>query len=836
MNDNISQSTQNVLSRFSQKSGSFSLVDILENIFFFRWYLLIVFLICFILSFFYALSATPIYSANALIQVQDRKSSISALNQLDSMGSSPLVGEMEIIQSRSVIGQAISNLKGNISISVDGRLPLLGNFLSTRLDKNAEGLVNPLWGDGTSYAWGGEELKLLRFSVPEKSEGTPFYLKVGADKAWTLSNEDNQILINGSGFLQENSALSGNLLISVESFKARPNTVFKIIAYRIEDRVAGIQGALSLSESRRGSNIIRAVFESYSAEAAATTLNAITAAYLQQNIDRRSQEARRSLEFLDQELPRLKAKLDLAEKALNDFRDQKKTLDVPAEINNILIQATGIEKARAELILKRGDLSLRYEPDHPMMRALEVQLAGLSRQNDVINKQISALPEIQQEFFNKSRDVKVNSELYTSLLNNVQQLQVAKAGTTSNVDIVDPAIVPRTASRPNKVRIVAIGALLGLVFGLFACQLLAMLAGIVHDPKALEMRLGISIVGILPYSPEQSALAAAHSNQPMLLTATSPSGQMTEAIRSLRTSVIFSLLTKPRSKVLLITSAVPSQGKSFISANLAHSLSMLGKRVLLIEADVRRSTLNKYFSIDPHAAGLTGMLTKNTSLQQAIFHTGFDNLYLLPAGPKIKNPGDYLASDAMREIIESAAESYDYVVIDSPPILPIHDSRVLAQYSDMTLFIVRQELVSYTEVLESLKILESSGTLVDGLVYNGFIPSPIRYGYGGYAYAYGYKGYRTGAYQYGYGGKRAAYSSYYGSSTDAEISNENKKSENIATLDEVVTPDPSTQLEQLEQMGLFGRVLERFSQLRTKLVGLLLRKYRKGSGDDEDAG
>ena len=831
MNDNIPQPTQNVLSRFSEASGRISIVDILENIFFFRWYLLSVFLICFTLSIFYALASTPIYSANALIQVQDRKSSISALSEVNAMSSSPLVGEMEIIQSRSVISQAINNLKGNISISVDSRLPLLGNFLSGRLDKNAEGLVNPLWGDGTSYAWGGEELKLLRFSVPEKSEGTPFYLKVGADKAWTLSNEDNQILINGSGFLQENSALSGNLLISIESFKARPNTVFKIIAYRIEDRVAGIQGGLSLAESRRGSNIIRAVFESYSAEAAATTLNAITAAYLQQNIDRRSQEARRSLEFLDQELPRLKAKLDLAEKALNDFRNQKKTLDVPEEISNILTQATGIEKARAELILKRGELSLRFEPDHPTIRALENQLAGLSRQNDVINQQISALPQIQQDFFNKTRDVQVNSELYTSLLNNVQQLQVAKAGTTSNVDIVDPAIVPRAASRPNKVRIVAIGALLGLVLGLIACQLLAMLAGIVHDPKALEMRFGISIVGILPYSPEQTAVAATHPNQPVLLTSTAPSGQMSEAIRSLRTSVIFSLLAKPRSKVILITSAVPSQGKSFISANLAHSLSMLGKRVLLLEADVRRSTLKKYFSVDPQAAGLTGMLTQNTSLQQAIFHTGFESLYLLPAGPTIKNPGDYLASDAMREIIESAAESYDYVVIDSPPILPIHDSRVLAQYADMTLFIVRQELVSYTEVLEALKLLESNGTLVDGLVYNGFIPSPIRYGYGGYAYAYGYRGYRTGRYQYGYGGKRADYSSYYGSSTDAEISNPDNQSENIATLAEVVTPDPSTQL---DEMRLLGRVFHRFSQLRTKLIGLILRKYRKGAGDDED--
>ena len=301
-------------------------------------------------------------------------------------------------------------MKANISIDVDSRIPLIGDFLSSRLGKDVDGLTKPLWGDGKSYAWGGEELKLLRFTVPEKSQGEPFYLKIGDDNAWTLSDEDGQVLITGNGFLQESSALGGTLILSIESFKARPNTVFKLIVYPLENRVLAIQSGLTLAESKRGSNIIKATFESYSAENAALTLNAITSAYLQQNIERRSQESRRSLEFLDQELPRLKAKLQLAEKSLNDFRDQKKTLDVPVEIENMLSQATAIETSRADLILKRGELSLRYEPEHPSMRAIAAQLAGLDNQNKKIEKQIAALPAIQQEFFNKSRDVKVNSE------------------------------------------------------------------------------------------------------------------------------------------------------------------------------------------------------------------------------------------------------------------------------------------------------------------------------------------------------------------------------------------------------------------------------------------
>ena len=827
----MNSSSQSPLTKYAEAAKGFTLVDLLENLFFFRWYLLAISSGIFAIAVFYAFVATPIYSANALIQVQERKgSSIAAVSQADPMSASPIVGEMEILGSRSVIGQAISNLKGNISISVSSRFPLIGNFLASRLGKNVDGLANPLWGDGTNYSWGGEELKLLRFTVPEKSEGKPFYLRVGTDNTWTLLNDDDQVLLTGAGFLQEGAALDGGLVINIESFKARPNTVFKIIAYPLEDRIAGMQNALTLSESKRGSNIIKAVYEAYSPEGAATTLNAITSAYLQQNIDRRSQEARRSLEFLDQELPRLKAKLEESERALNNFRDQKKTLDVPVEITNMLTQATGIEKTRAELLLKRGELSLRYEPDHPTMRAIDAQLGGLNRQNEVINKQIAQLPEIQQEFFNKSRNVRVNSELYTSLLNNVQQLQIAKAGTTASADVVDPAVPPRIASRPNKVRIVAIGALLGIVLGVAACQLLAMLAGIVHDPKSFEGRLGVPIIGILPFSPEQ-LVANETSDSPKLLSAEAPTGQMAESMRSLRTSALFSLLSRPRGKVILITSAVPSQGKSFISANLAYTIAMLGKRVLLLEADVRRSTMKKYFPVSPEAVGLTGILTKSTHFSDAVISTGFDNLSLLPAGPKIKNPGDYLATQRMEDLVKQCADLYDYVVIDSPPILPIHDSRVLARYSDINLFVVRQELVSYSEVVESLKILEAGGVSIDGFIYNGFIPSPIRYGYGGYAYAYGYKGYRRGSYRYGYGGYRASYGDYYVRKDDKPV--QELSEPEISTISRGSTEDSLEQLGSQDsgETGFFGRSLESLSQLRVKVVTWVLRKKRNDEDD-----
>jgi hypothetical protein len=151
---------------------------------------------------------------------------------------------------------------------------------------------------------------------------------------------------------------------------------------------------------------------------------------------------------------------------------------------------------------------------------------------------------------------------------------------------------------------------------------------------------------------------------------------------------------------------------------------------------------------------------------------------------------------------------------------------VLAKYTDLTLFVVRQELVSYTEVVESLKILDSGGSQVDGLVYNGFIPSPIRYGYGGYAYVYGYRGYKQGrysSYQYGYGGKRDSYTSYYGNAMDTP------EEEERGLLDGSKNAPPN--LDET-RTGLFQRSFDGINQLRLKLVDWVLRKNRHDDKDD----
>ncbi len=759
-----------------EEESSFSLVDILENVFFFRWYFIGTFAIIASFSVFYALLASPIYVADALIQVEEKKGSqLGALSQVAKaldVQQSPVLGEIEIIRSRTVIGSAIEALHANIGIEVNNRLPIIGNWLARILGKDTNGLTRPLW-SGSSLSWGGEELRIQKMVVPPRMYGLPFILRIGADNTWELFDDDGTKLLTGKGIEQESEVDlvgGGTISLRLEQIKARPGNEFKLVTYSMLSRISQLLGQMTVAETKRQSGIIKMTFEDRNPSRAAQMLNAVARAYVEQNVSRRSEEAERSLAFLNRELPRLKADLELSEQNLNEYRNQKKSIDIPGEIRELLTQTTNTEKSRLELEIKRKELATRFEPDYPMIKAIDAQLATVNSQSSSLNKEISRLPQVQQDYIRKARDVEVNNQLYVSLLNNAQQLQIAKAGTVGNVAIVDSAVSPERPSRPNKVLTVAIGALLGLILGFVVCQVIALLAGIVRDPKKLEQAVSLATLGIIPLSSEQIeavddfqiATDKGDKEQHIFLLAKEkPSSVVSEALRSLRTSLIFTLSEKSRSKVILLTSAVPSQGKSFISANLSYLFAVTGKRVILVEADVRRASIKRYIKFDTAGPGLSSVLINGASLEDTILKEVYPNMDFLPAGPRVKNPGDMLATDALQNILNTLASTYDYVIIDSPPLLPVNDARSLAKAADVTLFVARQEMVSLSEINEAIEVFGKAGSYIDGLIFNGFVPSVIRYGY---RYGYGYGG---GYWRYGgkygrYGGKYGRYGGKYG--------------------------------------------------------------------------
>jgi tyrosine-protein kinase Etk/Wzc len=737
-----------------------SLIDLLDNVLYYRWYLIVVTILGGLLSVGYALTATPIYSANALIQVQNKKgnSLLGSLDQVGSLGSQgPSLGsEIEILRSRSVIGLAVEKLKINISVSVANRVPILGNFLARNLSVDQEGLVIPPI-DSIFYAWGGEKLDIERIKVPAYLHGKPLLLTIGQDRTWQLVLEDsNELLATGTGAGEIITGLNGEFVWQLGAFTARPKTVFRVVVRSLQSSINGVLGSLTTDQANRQSDLIKAAYQSANPVFAARMLNTIAEVYLTQNAERSSAEAKQTLVFLNNELPRVRQALDDSELALNTFRSQTLTVDVTSEMTDILAISSGIESQKLALEIKQRQLALRYDKRHPVMQDLQTTLTGLTIQSEDIAKRLRKLPLAQQDFIRLARNVEVNNQLYIGLLNNTQQLEIAKAGILGNVAIIDAALVPEYPIKPKKSLIVAVGTLASLILGIALTQLMAMVAKVVRDPKKLEMKLGIQTLSVMPLVAEQLEQDDMGTKKVFMMAQEMPDSPGIEALRSLRTALLFALSEKTRSKTILITSAVPGQGKSFLSANLSYLLAAMGNKTLLIDADIRKSSLKKYFTHESDTTGLTNALRDELPVNDAIIKEAYPNLDFLPPGPRARNPGDLLSGEKIQQIIHDSAEQYDFVVIDSPPLLPVHDARALAKAVDVSLFVVRQDAVSLNEVEDAIDVFNKSGNRIDGLIFNGFVPSRVRYGYG---YGYGYSG------KYGRYGKYKKYATYgkYGS-------------------------------------------------------------------------
>jgi tyrosine-protein kinase Etk/Wzc len=375
----------------------------------------------------------------------------------------------------------------------------------------------------------------------------------------------------------------------------------------------------------------------------------------------------------------------------------------------------------------------KYQLGQAPLDAVLGKLKELDTASHQLQARIAQLPNIQQEYLRLSRDVDVENQLYVGLMNNAQQLQIATASNGGNASIVDYAEVAEKPGRPIPILALALGGAAGALFGFIETQLMALGSGRIRDPKRLEAVVGIDTLGILPISPVQR-IEAGKAEHTFLISAEETETPIVEAMESLALALQCSLAEKDGGKVVLITSAVPNQGKSLISANLAYLLAEKGLKTLLLDADMRKSKVHRYLSGDT-SEGLSGVL--DGSLDSAdVIAKPTENFHALPAGKKTKKAAKLLGSDNFEPLIASLRDDYDVVIIDSPPVLPVLDAAALSRYADMTLFVARQGEVSYAEVAESMSRLAKVGTKVDGLVFNGFAPSPLRYGYYSNAYRY----------------------------------------------------------------------------------------------------
>jgi tyrosine-protein kinase Etk/Wzc len=688
----------------------------------------------------YAVLATPVYESNLLIQIEDSQGSAkSLLGEAASLFDvkTPATAEIEILRSRMVIGQAVDSTRLYISARPQ-RLPVIGDWLARR----ANGLSKPgLLGFG-GWVTGTESIAVRTFDVPATFENSAFILVAGGDGTYALTHDELPQPLQGKVGSELSVALpEGQLKLLIAALDGRAGAQFQLTRASRLGTIESLQQDLKLSEKGRQSGVIDASLRDPDRDRLTTILNAIGREYVRQNVERKAAEAQKTLSFLDVQLPQFKKQLDQSEEAYNRYRNQKGTVALDEEAKLILMQSVDLQAKLLDAQQKRRELVARFTPEHPTIKTLDSQVEAWTREIGLLNTRIRALPSVQQDAMRLERDVKVNNELYQQLRNNALQLQLIREGKIGNVRLIDPAVISERPVRPQKGLALALATVLGLLCGIVSALVRASFLRSVRTPQEVEVETGLNVYSTVPLSEAQQQMARRVADREPgvhILAQVAPQDMAVEALRSLRTALQFAMLESSNNRVL-ITSGTPGVGKSFVSANFSAVMASSGKRVLLIDADLRKGHLNNHFGI-ARDGGLSELISGRISADAAIRRGLLPHLDFMPTGVLPHNPAELVASPGMAEWLDKLSGQYDLLIIDSAPVLVAADTLSMATHAGTLLLVARAEQTRIGDLHESARRLAHSGKAVTGVLFNALDLKRRHYGKYGYqqkAYAYG---------------------------------------------------------------------------------------------------
>ncbi|WP_263064938.1 tyrosine-protein kinase Wzc [Dickeya dadantii] len=708
----------------ADKADEIDLGRLLGTVLDHRWLIISITTIFTMLGILYALLATPVYQADAMVQVEQNVSD-SLMNDISKVlpdtkpQSAP---EVELLRSRMVVGKTVQDLG---------------------LDTEVEQQYFPLVGKGIARLKDEEPARIAvsRLSVPDiwLDEKMTVTIQDGGKYRFTAGKDAD---FTGSiGQLESHGGFS--LLIS--DTNAAPGTAFSVRKKNMLTAINDILSELSVADKGKDTGVLQLTLEGSDPALVKKTLASISDNYLQQNVDRKSEEAARSLVFLKEQLPLVRASLEAAEDKLNKYRQQKDSVDLSLEAKSVLDTIVDVESQLNELTFREAEISKLYTREHPAYRALMEKRATLEKERDNLNRRVSGMPKTQQEIVRLTRDVNVGQEVYVQLMNKQQELSINKASTVGNVRIIDPAVVQLKPVKPKKTLVILLAAMLGGVASVGFVLLKTLLHRGIESPEQLE-ELGINVYASVPLSEWQQKKdrefigknRKRNTRSDSLLAVGNPADLAIEAIRSLRTSLHFAMM-EAKNNVLMISGASPGIGKSFISANLGAVIAQAGQRVLIVDCDMRKGYAHHLMGATPEN-GLSDILSGQIDAQQALRPSVVENLFFIPRGQIPPNPSELLMHSNFTAFVDWAVRQFDIVLLDTPPILAVTDAAIISRQAGTSLLVARFEMNTPKEVEISIRRFEQNGASIKGVILNAVIRRALSY------YSYGYD-----SYQYSYG-------------------------------------------------------------------------------------
>jgi len=722
-----------------------NLYDYLQVVMKHRWTILTVFTVVFVSVLIFTFTATPIYRATArvIIEKDDPKVvSIQEVMTVDSSGLDYYQTQYKIIESRGVAREVIRRLKldkseeffpkpkdtflANIERSVSEAVASLKSLLKTEKPLPKGGVV-----------------------VGETEEESPLVSAfIGRIKVTPIRNSR----LVDIGFEAKDPALSARIAntlaqayidLNLETkLKATQNAMNWLNTRVDEERKKVEKAEQALLRYKEQYNIITD-FSKDVESITAQKLAALNAQVVEAEAKRVEAETRYKQAIALQKTPEM---LD----------------SIPEVLNNDLIRQ--IKSMEVELYKRRSELSKKYGANHPQIVAIRNELATLqARKAEEVKRVInslyngykvaqareqslkSSLDRQKGESFSLNekaitysvlkREAESTKEMYDLVIKRFKETSLTENIRTGNIRIVDPAEVPTGPVKPKKTQNTLLGLIVGLALGIGLAFFLEYLDNTIKLPDDIKERLKIPYMGPVPaFKATDGNPGGPGKPQDDLVTLSAPKSTASESYRGIRTSILFSAAdAAPR--VVLVASAAPSEGKTVTASNLAVTMAQAGNRVLIVDCDMRRPRLHRVFNV-PRDRGISNILVGNCTIDEAVIHSAIPGIDIIPSGPVSPNPSEMLGSQNMTRFIQSVRDSYELVILDSPPITAVTDTVILSRFADGVLIVIRAGETHREIIKNGIGLLKAANARILGAVLNGVEMGRDSYYYYQYYYYY----------------------------------------------------------------------------------------------------
>lgn len=635
---------------------------------------------------FVAMWIRPIYQVDALLQIESKNNKgagmMAGLGNLFAT-TSPAETEIELIKSRQIIGDAVDKMRLQYIAEPTSRFNRLFHR-EGRMELN--------------------QFEVPWEKLPVEEEQMPWTAVAMDDSTqFALYDHHNKKIVEGIVGQTYRVPYAGDTVVfSIFKMYAKKKQKFSLTKMDRLTAISAFKKAFDVKEKGKKTGILEFSYQDIYPDRATDILNEIATTYLRQNVEQRNAEAQKTLEFLEKQLPEVKAQMDSSLLKFNTYRNKIGSIDINAETRIILENRTKLQQDLLNLQQKKKDAVRLFQPEHPTIKTLEEQEATLKHQLALNTSETKKLPATQQEVLKLTNEVDMTKILYTTMLNNIQQLKLVSAGEVGSVRIIDYAEEVSRPVKPKKTVIVCLALFLGFLAGALIVVIKNKFSNGVRDANFIERETGYSIYAKVPKGNPNGT----KGTRPLAVV--EPDDVAVESLRALRSSLEFSM-EEGHSKVIGISGLIPGVGKSFISVNLAALCAGLDKKVLLIDADLRKGRLHKEFGIKRNK-GLSQLLLHNAELSDIIYKTEVEHLDVIPCGTVPSNPSELLGSKHFSNTIAELENLYDLIIIDTPPIMLVTDAALACRVASQVVMVIEYNKHSIEAIQDGMKQLLKGNT------------------------------------------------------------------------------------------------------------------------------